>query len=154
MSRNTVSDVRNWRESKLPQWVRDSIREELIHASLSWPSEPKPQALSFGFGSHDSMVGSVEPGVYWAMFAEGFPFKFAVRLREVGDPSHSAFVFKRNPDNPLSKWTNDVVRGPWFKTERDAYLHHLWEQCEESAKKLYALKEKVRTASDKVPQSE
>lgn len=149
MSQNTVNDVRTWRDSKMPEWARDSVRQELIQAALSWPLEPKPKPLPFGFGSHDSMVGSVQPGVYWQN-SIGFVSKFAVRLRVKGDMGFSRLVFNRNPDNPLSKWSNDVVRGPWFRTEKDACLFVLWEKCEDASRLLFSLKETVRTASDEV----
>lgn len=151
MSQNTVKDVRTWRDSKMPEWAKDSVRQELIQAALRWPSEARPHHLPFGFGAHDSMVGSVQPGVYWHVEG-GFPTKFAIRLREEDElPAYRHYRTKAllNDDRP---WSINYPRGPWFRTEKDARLHILWERCEEFSKTLFALSEKVQTASDELPE--
>lgn len=150
MSQNTVKDARTWRDSKMPEWVKDSVRQELIQAALRWPSEPKPKPLPFGFGSHDSMVGSVQPGVYWHTQG-GYPTKFAIRLRDENEvPAHRHYRLKELLGD-TRPWNFNYLRGPWFRTEKEARLFILWEKCEEFSKMLFSLSEKVRTASDEVP---
>ena len=52
---------RNWRDAKIPQWVKDSIATEMaqweLTAALSWPTEPKPQPLPFHWGGYDRLHG-------------------------------------------------------------------------------------------------
>ena len=142
MTQNTANDTRNWRDSKIPQWAKAQIQQELITGALRWPSEPKPQPLSFGYGSHDSMVGSVIAGTYWRLVGDTAS-KFVVRPALKDDKTYKRYVFNRAPDNPLGKFSDEVVRGPWFKTEREACLFALWDKCEDAAKVLYGLHQSV-----------
>ena len=149
MNQNTVKDERNWRDSKIPQWAKDQIQIELTSSSLRWPLEPKPSPLPFGYASYNRRVGSIEPGVYWWLSGK-YPFKFEVRKITRQPSGWIDFEFNIHPDRDDSKFTSTPVNGPWFNTEREAKLYLLWKRCEEMAKELYDLTEKVRSASDEI----
>jgi hypothetical protein len=46
-----MTDTRDWRDAKLPQWARDAVQTEIdqwrLTAALSWPTEAKPEPLPF-----------------------------------------------------------------------------------------------------------
>lgn len=141
-----MSDERNWREAKIPQWAKDSIAAELTQyqmtAALAWPTEPKPEPLPFRWGDYDREYGTPIAGTYWnAVWSIGSGRVSKVHLdRNEGKVQRWKYwLFSSDGEN----WSTSAVRGPMFANEHDARLWLLWEACEEFARKLMKLREAV-----------
>lgn len=144
-----MTDQRNWREAKMPQWVKDSIAEELkavqLTSALSWPTEAKPAPMPFQWGDYDRLYGVTPvPGRYWAVSGnrpEQFDLQMVENLPEkdqVGLTKWKNWAFKYEG---RTTWSTTIIRGPLFDNERNAYLYVLWDTCEDFAKKLMKLKD-------------
>lgn len=149
-----MMDERNWRDAKIPQWVKDAVAKEQealeITAALSWPTEAKPAPMPFRWGEYDSLKGEVQEGIFWICHhshVQKLEIRFRDNLKE-GEidrsryPQYKKVAFKVGDDE--RGFTTDVQRGPIFATEHDAWIFLLWNKCEEAAKKLMKLREKAR----------
>jgi len=130
-------EERTWRDAKLPQWVKDSMQAETqaweLTAALSWPTEAKPNPVSFWWGDYDRLEGQPQEGVFWSpLTSEAVHIK---RNAGHGD-SWKSWAFSRNGKD----WSTSVHRGPLFDNEHDARLYALWLKCEEFASKLMKLR--------------
>lgn len=144
-----MTEQRKWRDAKMPQWVKDSIEAEIasrkLTAALSWPTEVKPTPISFSWGAYDKLTGEPAPGRYYTTTSGTGPTTFEL--------DHSKNVQFKNEvrsyrewafnSNDYIGWTTAVVRGPLFDNERDARLYMLWLKCEEFAKALMWLKDRL-----------
>jgi hypothetical protein len=133
-----VTDQRNWRDAKLPQWVKDSIEAETralrLTAALAWPKEAKPEPLPFQWGGYDRLIGDPVPGKYWRPGNAAHPgCEVQIRKRGADDPEWKPWMFK---GGDIGAWSSNVIRGPLFATEREAKIYRLWLICEECAEKL------------------
>jgi hypothetical protein len=142
-----TNDNRDWRESKT-RWVIESAEAELtqwkLTAALSWPQEARPDPMPFQWGSYDHIYGTLpEPGTYWTM--DRYASRVEIRARTAGDPTWKQWLFRAGGRD---EWSTSVVRGPLYKTEREACLASLWNACEFAAETLAKAKVKLLTASD------
>jgi len=131
-------DNRNWRDAKIPQWVKDSIAAENrateLRAALSWPTESKPEPLPFRWGDYDILHGTPREGVFWSTsFDFERPSVSKIHIKENdGGNGYKKWAFSRDGE----KWGTSVHRGHLFETERAARLWLLWAACENYAAKL------------------
>ena len=135
-----MTEERTWRDAKIPQWVKDSIEAETLaqrrHVALSWPTEAKPSPLPFGWGDYGRQQGTPVEGIYW----DGRANEVHIKQNDVGigiDWKKWAF------SSDWRRWSTTVCRGPLFTTQRDAYLHLLWCECEKSANMLMKIREQL-----------
>ena len=117
---------RNWRDAKIPQWVKDSFADEArdlrIRAALAWPKEPRPTPMPFQWVDYDRPKGDPQEGTFWGRDGK-------VHIRKEGP-----FKWKFSCDG--ERWTDSRTRGHLFATERDAILERLWVACESYANAL------------------
>jgi hypothetical protein len=129
-----TSEKRDWRDAKIPQWVKDSIADDLhewkLTAALAWPKEAKPAPVPFSWGDYDRPIGSPVAGIYWS--ANGKARKVEIREKTAEDTGCKPWRFNEDGRG----WSSNVVHGPLFSSERDATLYLLWSACEECARKL------------------
>ena len=137
-----MTDQRNWRDAKVPQWVKDSIAADLaaykLTAALSWPTEARPAPLPFQWGPYDMLSGTMQDGVFWSPNVHGL--RFEIRKRENINPDdlgrnvmpHDKVLFRTE----FGKFDRTPMRGPLFATRREAQLYQLWTLCDECAKTL------------------
>lgn len=138
---------RNWRDAKIPQWVKDSIAEEIaqweLTAALSWPTEPKPEPLPFHWGGYDRLHGEAQSGTFWKAHwggEQGSVTKVHIKRNEgEAEPKWQSWIFSSDGE----KWSTSVVRGTLFPSEHEACLWLLWEACEAYAKKLTSLRRRM-----------
>lgn len=138
-----MMEDRNWRDAKLPQWVKDSIAAELranqLTAALSWPTEAKPEPLPFRWGDYDRLIGEPRDGMFWSVAHGVEPVHIKANRGQHGQ-TWKDWAFSDDGE----QWHTTVRRGPLFETERDARLYHLWSECEAAAKKLLKLRAKMK----------
>ena len=136
-----MTEERTWRDAKIPQWVKDSIESEALahrrRAALSWPTDAKPKHIPFWWGGYDQQHGDPVAGIYWDSRAN------EVRIKE-NDGTIGARWKKWAFSRDGSRWVTDIPRGPLFGSQRDAYLHMLWVECEKYADALMQIKEKLQ----------
>lgn len=143
-----MSEDRNWRDAKMPQWVKDSIERELaasdLTAALSWPTEVRPQPMSFQWGEYDRLNGTAEPGVYWAVNGSvdgtGRIEKVHIKRNEKHGETWKSWAFSSDGE----RWSTSVVRGLLFDDERDARLWLLWNACEAFAARLLKIRKDMK----------
>ena len=131
---------RNWRDAKIPQWIKDQIADEMraqkLTIALSWPTEPKPEPLPFRWGEYDMVRGEPREGVFYGVHRNGaYPVHIKKNDGTIGS-KWKGWAFS----NDGEMWGTTVERGPLFATERDATLYVLWAACEEYAAKLAAIR--------------
>lgn len=146
-----TKDVRNWRDAKLPSWVKESIAEDMqqmaLKAALAWPTEAKPEPLPFQWGDYDLTTGNPIPGSYWVVsigkHVEAFDLAISADLQD----DDKSKLIKRNKwafrSKEIGKWSSCVIRGPLFASEHEARLYRLWLLCEEAAKTLKKARENL-----------
>lgn len=139
---------RDWRDAKLPQWVRDSAQKEIdqwrLTAALSWPTQAKPEPLPFRWGDYDRLIGAPYSGTFWAV-ARNRIDRFDLRkIQDLqgadrnyigGGETWKAWAFRKSEGG---RWHTSVVRGPLFDSEADARLYRRWLLCEDFARQLLA----------------
>jgi hypothetical protein len=133
---------RNWRDAKIPAWVRDDIEAEMradkLRLALSWPHEPKPEPLPFRWGEYDRRTGEPVPGRYWIALEHRVEEFELAQLADLSEEERSGlrawqgWVFRHDG----RRWTTQAVRGALFATARDAHLYRLWLKCEAAAADL------------------
>lgn len=149
-----MTEHRNWRDAKIPQWVKDSILAESaameLSAALSWPTEAKPKPLPFQWGEYDRVIGKPSPGRYWSISGPNYIVAFDLDLAAnvEGDEKTNLTRWKTWAFRDLTRssspmWASTVILGPLFASERDARLYALWLECEASAHKLMNMKRKL-----------
>jgi len=130
-----MTEQRDWRNARIPQWVMDAVNAEskALHltAALAWPQEARPRPVPFRWGEYDSLKGEPSEGLFWG--ADG-----AVHIRKKPD-GHSSWQFSSDG----KRWSDCKVRGPLFRTERDARLNKLWDYCKECARTLAEIRAKL-----------
>jgi len=133
---------RNWRDAKIPVWVRDGIEAEM-HAdklcmALSWPHEAKPQPLPFRWGGYDHLTGQPVPGRYWMAFEHRVEEFELAQMSDLPEPERIGFSAWKNWvfRHAGGRWSTQPVRGALFATKRDANLYRLWLKCEAAAADL------------------
>ena len=135
-----MTEERTWRDAKIPQWVKDSIEAETLaqrlHAALSWPTEAKPTPLPFGWASYDRQYGDPVSGIYWDDRASELHIKENDGSGGIG---WQKWLFSRDGN----RWSTSICRGPLFTSQRDAYLHMLWVECERSANVLMNIRDNL-----------
>ena len=141
---------KDWRAAKIPKWVVEAVEAEMhqwrLTAALAWPTEAKPEPAPFWWGGYDRLTGTVVPGEYWQgsrdAFSGGRVHRITIRERgeyDTDDAYRRAWRFKVYDGD----WTASVPRGSLYASEHDAWLALLWEQCEESAKHLMAIRSRL-----------
>jgi hypothetical protein len=142
-----MTEQRNWRDAKVPQWVKDSIAADLaaykLTAALSWPTETKPAPLAFQWGAYDKMYGTMQEGVFWS--PDGRGLRVEIRQRKDINPDdlgrnvmpHDRVLFRTE----FEKFDRTPMRGPLFATRREAQLYQLWALCEGCAKTLMQMRD-------------
>lgn len=135
---------RNWRDAKIPNWVKDSIADEFaalkLTAALAWPTQAKPEPVPFRWGEYDRVIGEPHPGTYWQARWNsygGSVDKVRIKKNDGSRPSWKAWAFSGDGEN----WHTSIPRGHLFATEDDARLSPLWLACEDCAQKLMKLRE-------------
>lgn len=138
-----MTSEKNWRDAKIPQWVRESIESDLldsqIKAALAWPTEAEPTPVPFSWGDYDMLTGDPVEGVYYDdRYAE------PVHIRKVRDEDRASkrYVFSRDG----LVFNRQVVRGALYNTKREALLAILWRECREASRKLNDIRQKVAQA--------
>jgi len=133
-----MTEQRNWRDAKIPQWIKDDVNAESqalrLTAALAWPKEARPTPAPFQWGGYDNLKGVPSEGVFWG---DDGVVHIRKGTREKG--SYSDWQFSRDGE----RWADHKTRGPLFLTERDATLNKLWDACEECAGKLAAIRAKL-----------
>lgn len=132
---NLMSEQRNWRDAKIPQWVRDAIDAEQeaarIRAALSWPTEARPTPLLFRWGGYGVLTGTPIAGVYYDENCR------KLHIKPHDEPKlWSKWQFSTDGE----KWSDNNPRGPLFATKREAVLNRLWNACEKAARDLDAIR--------------
>lgn len=136
-----MKDERNWRDAKIPNWVKDAVERELyewkITAALSWPQEVEPEPLPFKWGEYDRQIGEPREGVFWRVWpanyhSNGSVEKVHIRLTPEGSDTWKRWQFSSDG----LEWSATVTRGPLYSSERDARLALVWSACRASAEKL------------------
>jgi len=140
-------ETKNWRDAKLPQWVRDSIAADMkaseLRAALSWPTKTKPEPLPFQWVDYGLLRGVAREGAFWsAFFASGNGYVLEVHIKK-NDGTIGTHYREWAFSSDGEKWNTNVQRGPLFETERDASLWLLWAACEECAVKLADLRQEA-----------
>lgn len=140
-----MSANRDWKEAK-PKWVVDAARAEMASMrrtlSLRWPPEAKPTA-SFGFGEYDREWGTVEFGTFWVS-DHARVTKVAIREKLADEAGYKRIRFSEDD----RRFSDCVARGHYFRTEKAARLHALWNRCEEKARELEAYWTKYEEAAE------
>ncbi len=117
-----------------PKWVIKQVEAEIAEKSkllaLRWPNEAYPKA-SFGFGGYDHEWGIVEYGEFWVSNGSSVSHVF-LRAKNENEQGWKKLRFSSDG----VRWGDSVVRGHFFKSEREARLHLLWSQCNEHAREL------------------
>lgn len=134
-----MAEIRNWRDAKLPQWVKDSIEAETVAirkaAALSWPTEAKPTPVPFCWMEYDKLRGEPVEGVYWSASGN------CIHIRRKFSDEYGWKEWRFSEDGV--RWHTSIVRGALFSSERDALLWLLWEKCDQVASELAAIKGKL-----------
>jgi hypothetical protein len=140
-----MTNIRDWRDAKLPQWACDAVQAEIdqwrLTAALAWPTEAKPEPLPFRWSDYDRLTGEPVPGQYWTGHlgrVERFWLARQVDLTEeektnFGGRKRSTWAFKTSEGG---RWHTLVQRGPLFASEREAKLYRRWLMCEDFARQL------------------
>jgi hypothetical protein len=133
--------TKDWREG-LPKWRLEAIEKEMkesaLNAALSWPNEPRPEALPFWWSDYDGMKGNGHTdGTYWQPYGGG-----AWTL-----PSVNSVEISRKDHRWLFNGKSSVTRGGLYKSPKDAWMSALWDACDQSAAKLLHIKERVKQSS-------
>lgn len=124
---------KHWKKDA-PKWVINQVDAEIaekdIILSLRWPTESEPKA-DFGFGGYDHEWGNVEHGEFWVSNGVRVTHTF---IRSKKENEHGWKKLRFSLDG--IKWTDSVERGHYFKTEKEASLHVLWDRCRSHAREL------------------
>lgn len=129
-----MEEKRNWRDAKIPQWVKDSVQADLeayeVTAALSWPTEPKPQPVFWGSG-YGQVRGTPEEGTFWRQHGAWDPVQVSVMM---------------GATRPIIDGSKESIRTGemFFRSEHDARLYVLWDRCEQYAKELAKLRWRLR----------
>lgn len=152
-----VMTERNWRDAKIPAWVREAVEAEIKadqkRLALSWPNERKPEPLPFWWGDYDKLTGNPDVGTYYLVQGGGRSTHWKkVEIVEAKNLSaadstrlnlHAKYAFRSEGFN----WSSSPPRGPLFATPREAALYVLWERCEAAASDLVGPREDVARQS-------
>jgi hypothetical protein len=129
---------RDWRDAKIPQWVREAVEAEMeankLKLALAWPDEPRP-APAFVV-DHDR-YHAPESYVGGRFFA---PNQGWVALK-----STSQVINLERGGAPSRPW------GKFFRSERDAVLFEMWRRCDDFAAQLLRMRERVAAAKNAAP---
>jgi hypothetical protein len=140
-----MTDARDWRDAKLPQWARDAVQAEIdqwcLTAALAWPTEAKPEPLPFGWGEYDRLTGEPVPGQYWTGHRSRVEMFWLARRADLTEDEIAhldgqkwkTWVFKTREGG---RWHTSVQRGPLFANAHDAKLYRRWLMCEDFARQL------------------
>ena len=124
---------RNWRDAK-PKWVVDAAQAEMADMrrtlALRWPTEAEPKPL-FGFGDYDKEIGDIQFGTFWVATYRSV-VRVCIREKVEGEHGWRRYRFSSNG----GEFGTNVVRGPYFHTEREARLKVLWNACRDAARDL------------------
>lgn len=135
-----VTEDRNWRDAKIPQWAKDAIEAEAkalrLCAALAWPQEARPVPLPFGWWEYDRLSGTPVAGRYWGIAGGVNGYCVHVDVALIGASWRSA-----QDGRPFSAYS--IHRGHLFATKREALLHMLWTACDDAARKLMNAREAV-----------
>lgn len=141
-----MADEKNWRDAKIPHWVRDSFEAELrdakLKAALAWPDFEMPEPVDFRWGQQDILTGDVEEGVFWHPGYQGVS-KVEIR-RADRTQTHKPYHFKRDG----WRWSDSPVQGPLYRSKADALKRSLWDECRACAKKLADLRDDIESCRD------
>lgn len=144
-----MTSEKNWRDAKIPQWVRESIESDLldsqIKAALAWPTEAEPTPVPFSWGEYDLLSGDPVEGVY---FDNRYAEPVYIRKAREGDKIHKPYVFSRDG----LVFNRQVVRGPLYNTKREALIAILWRECREASRKLNDARQKIAQAAEEKEQ--
>ena len=136
--------TRDWRDAKIPQWVKDAVLAEIdrtaLTAALAWPTEAKPSPMSFKWVDYDAVRGVPVAGRYWTING------WSLEIREKAPDEKGRNIVAWKPwlfRVQGYEWTSDVTRGDLYATEHDAKVAALWSECEIAAKRLLAARKRV-----------
>ena len=133
---------RDWRTAKAPKWALEAAETEIdawkVTAALSWPTEPAPEPAPFRWGEYDRLTGEPVEGTYWTLF-RGVQ-RVQIRRRQEGD---GGMAWKEWVFNTGGAWNTCVTRGPLYLCERDARLALLWRECEDAARRLKNIRDRL-----------
>lgn len=133
---------KDWRTANAPKWAIEAAEAEIerlkLAAALSWPREPKPDPVSFSWGDYDHIQGDPQPGIYWTNLFGTRAIEIALTDKSVIN-SYKKWMFREVGKD----WTAYVTRGPLYRSERDARLAKLWEECEDAANRLKTFKDEL-----------
>lgn len=131
-----MSEERNWRDAKMPQWVKESIAAEMkaseLTAALSWPTEIKPQPVFWGTG-YGQVGGSPESGDFYMPIGGGDCQAVTVKCT-----TYSVKIVAERGSESITQFQS------FFRTEHDARLFALWERCENAAKDLAKMRSAMK----------
>ena len=137
-----MTETRNWRTAKIPQWALDQINDELIAGALCWPTEAEPKPLPFWWGGYDRLEGEPVAGQYWHISGTDHVQTVHIRKRTENDTDGfkwKTWLFSHNGDC----WTGSVTRGHLYTTERDARLALFWQKCRNFSRTLYGIRKGI-----------
>ena len=133
-----MTNDRDWRKAKIPQWVKDAVTDESnalrLTAALTWPQEARPTPVPFHWGGYDALSGEPYEGLFWN--SDG-----AVHIRKSLPEQRAYSRWQFSSDG--KRWADTKRRGPLFLTERDAKLNNLWDACTRCAGQLAVLRSKL-----------
>jgi len=130
-----MNETRNWRDAK-PKWVVDAAEADMAamqrRLALRWPDEARPIPVGFGWGGYDHQHGIPTPGEYYVPGQFGKAQKVFIRAKAETDRGWKQWRFSSDGE----RWTEHVVRGALYTTEREAKLAALWSACDKAANDL------------------
>lgn len=143
-----MTNEKNWRDAKIPQWVRESIendmREGQLKAALAWPTEAEPTPVPFSWGGYDILTGEPVEGVY---YDDRYAEEVHIRKARPEDRTSEHRMWKKwvfSRDGLV--FDRQVVRGALYNTKREALLAILWRECREAANGLHDVRQKLEQA--------
>lgn len=123
-------DKRDWRDAKIPQWVKDAVEAEMkadkLKLALAWPDEPRPvpafNVTSENAFAPETFVG----GVFYSPYQGWVTLKSTSRTVKL-------------------EWGKEECRawGYYFHNRRDAKLDLLWSRCDRFAQELASIRHEI-----------
>lgn len=136
---------RNWREAKIPQWVKDAVADEIkvvkLRAALSWPAEARPQPVPFKWVEYDKLIGEPVEGFYYQPGGRALHIR---KKREDEREMHGNLYWKTwlfSDDG--NRWMTSVTRGNLYATYREGVLAGLWAECDAAAARLMEIRRRL-----------
>jgi len=124
-----MTEKRDWRDAKIPAWVRDAITDEMsadkLRLALAWPPAPRPTPV-FRVAGYGRIVGNIKSGDYWCGGYYGSRrYTLSVKSEYSGTVA-----------DETGKEIGSPPQAAYFTTEADAILFSWWDKGDEVAMEL------------------